>query len=305
MISVFLSLAGIALIGSLLQHLFPGWNVEEFRKSINRLVLYVLLPALVFNVIYSADLRGVLLEVPLIAGTGILVCLLFSWLLFKWIPVEDSVKGPLILASAFGNVTYLGLPVLQGLFPQPEIGIAKVAILCEITAAPLNLIVGSLLAISYSGKKGIGIGQSLRQVIQLPPLWAMFAALLLRQLPVPVPHFVIHGTQVLGAGVAGLMILSLGMALQFQRISNLWPILTVSGIKLLLSPLIIFGIGGLITLNQNYFEALTIEAAMPSQLLTLVIADRFKLDTKPLAQAILITTVLAFFTIPFVRSMLF
>jgi predicted permease len=44
---------------------------------------------------------------------------------------------------------------------------------------------------------------------------------------------------------------------------------------------------------------------MPSQLLTFVIADRFNLDSKLLAQAIFINTVIAFVTIPLVRALLF
>jgi hypothetical protein len=37
MLDVFLSLGAIALLGSALQRLFPDWNIEDFRKSINRL----------------------------------------------------------------------------------------------------------------------------------------------------------------------------------------------------------------------------------------------------------------------------
>ena len=44
------------------------------------------------------------------------------------------------------------------------------------------------------------------------------------------------------------------------------------------------------------------EGAMPSQLLTLVVADRFQLDSRLLARAIVINTALAFATISFTLS---
>ena len=303
--NVFLSLGTIALVGSTLQRLFPDWNIEDFRKSLNRLVLFVLLPSLIFKVIYTSDLDGVLYQVPLVAAAGILGCLGVALPAFGWMSIDRRAKGSLILACAFGNVTYLGLPVLQGVFPEHQLDISKIAILCEVTVAPLNLIVGSLLAMRFSGEQGVGLRQSLAQVMRLPPIWALVAALACKFLRIPVPEFILHGTAVLGATVSGLMILSLGMALRFQRIGHPLPILAVSGIKLLLSPLLVFGAASLLAMKEPYLEAVTLEGAMPSQLLTIVIADRFNLDGRLLAHAIVINTVIAFVTIPLVRAVLF
>lgn len=305
MTMVFLSLGAIAITGALLRRIFPNWNIDDFRKSINMLVLYVLLPALVFKVIYTSELSQELYQVPLAVAAGVFGCLGAAWLVIRWAPIANNIKGPLILASAFGNVTYLGLPVLQGVFANQGLDVSKVAILCEVTVAPLNLIAGSMLAMSFSENKDLGFVHSLKQVAKLPPIWALVIALAAKYLQIPLPTFLLHATQVLGAAVPGLMVLSLGMALQFQRINHLGPILAVSGIKLFLSPMIVFSVGGLMAMNDTYLQALTIEGAMPTQLLTLVIADRFKLDTKPLAQAILINTIVAFFTIPLIRWMLF
>jgi hypothetical protein len=305
MLTVFLSLGTIVLVGSALQRLFPDWNIEEFRKSINRLVLHVLLPALIFKVISTSDLDGVLYQVPLAAAAGIMGCLAVAWLVFRWMPLDRRSKGALILACAFGNVTYLGLPVLQGIFRDSAIDIAKVAILCEVTVAPLNLIVGSLLAMGYCQESGLGLRQSMMQVVRLPPLWTLAAALACKYLEIPVPAFIMHGTEVLGAAVSGLMILSLGMALRFERLDHVVPIVTVSGVKLLLSPFLVFMAAGFLAMKAPYLEAVTLEGAMPTQLLTLVIADRFNLDSRLLARAIVINTVLAFVTIPLARTLLF
>jgi len=305
MLDVFLSLGAIALLGSALQRLFPDWNIEDFRKSINRLVLHVLLPALIFKVIYTSDLAGVLYQVPLAAGAGMVACLAAGWLVLRWLPLARPAKGALILACAFGNVTYLGLPVLQGLQPQAATDMAKVAILCEVTVAPLNLIVGSLLAMRFSDATGLGLRQSLGQVVRLPPLWTLVAALACKFLAVPVPAFVLHGAGVLGGAVSGLMILSLGMALRFQRLERPLPFAAVSGVKLLVSPLVVFWAARLLDMKAPYLEAVTLEGAMPSQLLTLVVADRFQLDSRLLARAIVINTALAFATIPLVKWTLF
>jgi predicted permease len=305
MLTVFLSLGAIALVGSALQRLFPEWKIEEFRTSINRLVLHVLLPALIFKVISTSDLEGVLYHVPLAAAAGIVGCLSVAWILFRWTPLDRKAKGALILACAFGNVTYLGLPVLQGIFRDSAIEIAKAAILCEVTVAPLNLIVGSLLAMRFSGERDLGLRQSLTQVVRLPPLGTLAAALACKYLEIPVPAFLMHGTEVLGGTVSGLMILALGMALRFERLDHFLPLVTVYGVKLLLSPFLVFLAAGRLAMKAPYLEAVTLEGAMPTQLLALVVADRFNLDSRLLAHVIVVNTALAFVTVPLARTILF
>ena len=87
----------------------------------------------------------------------------------------------------------------------------------------------------FNGQERQTLGRSAAQVIRLPPLWALAAALGFKFLHIPVPEFILHATQVLGATVSGLMILALGMALRRRRIDHALPVLAVAGIKLLLS----------------------------------------------------------------------
>jgi predicted permease len=58
-------------------------------------------------------------------------------------------------------------------------------------------------------------------------------------------------------------------------------------------------------MRQPYWEATVIEAAMPTQLLTLVVADEFNLDTELLASVIMASTIISVFTIPTIRFLLF
>ena len=200
MTNVFLSLGAIALLGSTLQRLFPDWNIEDFRKSISKLVLYILLPSLIFKVIYTSELGSVLYEVPLAMAAGILGCLLAAWLIFKCIPIDRKAKGSLILACAFGNVTYLGLPVLQGVFAAHALDISKVAILSEVNGGAAEP--DRRFPAGHELQRGAGAepaAESETGLAQLPPLWALAAALGCKFLYVPLPAFILHGTSVLGA----------------------------------------------------------------------------------------------------------
>lgn len=305
MFHVFISLALIAAVGSALRFIFPEMDIGSLRKSINKLVLYIILPALIFNVVYHAEVGKEFYHIPISALGGILAALILASLFFHFIRLPQNTKGALILASAFSNVTYLGLPVLMGIFASIPEKIAVVSVLFEVTTSPVLLSVGVIIALYYGKKSPLSASAILKRILKLPPLWALGFVMLIKVLEVPVPAFFLMATKTLSVTAVGLMILSLGMALRFTKIRFMMPILVSVVIQLIFIPVVVFNIGRLIEMNEPFFEASVIEAAMPTQLLTLVVADEFNLDTEILAQVIFITTVLSVGTIPLMRFFLF
>ncbi|MGA7932771.1 MAG: AEC family transporter [Kovacikia sp.] len=153
---------------------------------------------------------------------------------------------------------------------------------------------------------GIQIGwQACQEMLRLLALWAVAIALIWKVSGLPVPTFLLQATQLLGNTVTGLMMLSLGMGLRYRLIYQPFPLIIASGIKLLISPLVVFSIATLIGVQSPYLEAVALEGAMPTQLLTFVIADRVGLNSERLALCILINTAASFLTIPAMKTLLF
>ena len=306
MADVLLALGLMALLGSLLRYWLPNFDVEAARRSIGVLVLNVFLPALVFRVICSVPSGPEMVQIPLVMAIGVVCCLGLALLLFRPLVMPAEEKGALVLASAFGNVTYLGLPVLQGLFPGLSLQVAKVAILSEVTTTPLNLSVGVALGESFRGTVRHGVWrQALFAVVTMPALWAIVLALAWTGSGIPVPGFLMEATRILGNTVTGLMMVSLGMGLRYRRLQQPWPLLLASSIKLLVSPLVVLAAARWVGLEQPYLQAVVLEGAMPTQLLTFVIADRVGLDVERLALCILLNTAASFVTIPLLQRLLF
>jgi predicted permease len=304
-ITVFLALACIVAAGSVLIYIFPDIEIDSLRVNLNKLVLYVFLPALNFKVIYAAQLGAEFWQLPILAFATVFVGLIFGVAIYSFTSLDYRSKGALIIACAFSNVTYFGIAVLQGLFTQQAAEVIRVAILFEITITPLNLIIGSALASVYGKDEKFSLSKSVFDVIKMPLLWTTFIALALNIFKVPVPDFILRATDLLASAVAGLMILSLGMALKYpallKALRRFWILLPVVIIKLILLPVsAFFGVKWL-AVASPYSQAAIIETAMPSQLIALVVADRYKLNTELLAIAIALDTVLAFLTIPAVH----
>lgn len=308
MLNVFLALAVIAGVGTALHRLLPSLDIDSTRRQCGSLVLNVLLPALNVEVIYGASVDKVLWQVPLAMLAGLLVCVTIALTLFKVFAVTPKQQGSLVIGSAFGNVTYLGMPLLRGLFPEQLLRVTEIAILCEITVTSLDLITGSLLAMFYEGGGQASIKTILAQIVQFPLLWSAAAAFLIRVLGIPLPAFLLTALHLLGQSASGLMLLILGMALKpsvlrrsFDDFRKWWPLLII---KLGVSPMVVAFVGAAIGLSHLNLHAATLEAAMPPQLFTFIVADRFGFDTELLATAVAFTTVASLITVPIINRVL-
>jgi predicted permease len=189
--TVFLAPGTIAIPGSVIGFLVPDLDVERARRSCSTLVLYVFLPALAFDTVYSASRGRTLWQVPIVMLTGAITCLAVATPVLSIMRSEKKrVIGALILGSAFGNVTYLGLPVLRGLFPNQLQQVTVVAILCEVTVSSLDLIAGSILAPFFGGESATSVTSLIIQLIKFPLLWSALIALVFNICYLPVPPFV-------------------------------------------------------------------------------------------------------------------
>jgi predicted permease len=305
MTDVFLSLVIIAALGYSLRYVFPDIDIDQFRRSINRLVLYIILPALIFNVVMNADIGEEFYKIPLAALAGIILSLLLAAAVYRFFNISNAAKGALIIASAFSNVTYLGLPVLQGIYSGAADKISIVAILYEVTTSPTLLSIGAIVALYYGNKKRLSLKETILRIFKLPAIWAVVLAVILKISHIPIPEFILSPTKILGQMAAGLMILSLGMVLKLRIIRHGWCVAVAVFIQLILIPIIVHSMCRILSMRQPYWEATVIEAAMPTQLLTLVVADEFNLDTELLASVIMASTIISVFTIPTIRFLLF
>ena len=107
--------AGILILCGVLWRCFApqGVNGETLRHSLTSLVYVLLLPAMVLLVLWQATLSLDALLIAALAAFGILASLAMAWLWFRGRAPVNAAMGAILLAAAFPNVTYLGLPVLE------------------------------------------------------------------------------------------------------------------------------------------------------------------------------------------------
>jgi len=305
MFAVLLGMAVIILAGVIWRLVLGGKSAEAIRSHLALAVYHVFLPALVLHVLWQVPVDLNTVRIPLVSSLSVLLSLLVAFLIYSngrivhgflgSVHANRSI-GALLLASAFGNFTYLGLPVLTQTFGEWS---QFVAIHFDLLAStPLLFTVGIMLARHYgSSKSGM---HPVVALLQVPALWAATAGLMLSALDMPMPAWVDESLGTLGSAVVPLMLLSIGMALRWQsgwaaRIPVLFPVLVI---QLLAMPLIAWAAAIGVGLPDRLLAPAVIEGAMPSMVLGLVICDRFKLDAALYAEAVTLSTALSLFTLP-------
>ncbi len=273
-----------------------GVDITTARSVLTAVVFNILLPALILDVLMRNELGVNTAKIALSAGSGVLLSLAVAWWLGRRLNFPSATLGAVLLAAAFPNATYLGLPLLERLF-GPEGG--GIAIQYDLFACtPLLLTLGILLASHYGS--GAHRRELLRGLLRVPPLWAALGAVALQASGLTLPSLIHDTAHLLGQGVVPLMLLALGMSLRLEAIPrrDLAALGLITTVQLGLMPLIVWGTAAAVGLPDAIRLPVVLEGAMPTMVLGVVLCDRYRLNTPLYAAAVTLTTALALLTLP-------
>lgn len=297
MFPVLTQMALLIACGSLWQRLAPQHiPALAHRRALTDLVFYILLPAMVIDVIWLAPLDQVSVKISLVALSGLAGAALVMLALLRFTTTTPAQKGALMLAATFPNVTYLGLPVLDQVLGSETNSIVLQYDLFACT--PILMTFGILLA-RYYGHDGKKL-HPFKTLIKIPPLWAVTIAVLLNVFQVPRPDIVHDALNTLSGGVVPLMLIALGMSIRWESLrSALLPLLLpVAVITLFVAPAVVLLATQAVSLPEQVYLTVVLAAAMPTMVFGIVVCEKFELDTTLYAAAVTFTTVLCVVTLP-------
>lgn len=303
MSTTLIQMALIMACGAAWRLLTPGGlAADDTRKVLTTVVYYLFLPAMVLEVLWSAEIGLQSFEFTLLGVSAVLFGMISTWTVTTLFRFRKQQKGAMILAASFPNVTYLGLPVLEQTFGAWA---RSVAIQLDYFAAgPLLFTAGIAVARWYGQDEGKK--PSTLSFLTTPPFLAAIIAVLLNTNDVVAPAWLLGVLHKLSPAVVPIMLFSLGLALRWETVSlrNLPHILPVIVIKLLLMPWLVIYLSQFMTMNADSRAAAILDLAMPSMVLGIVFCDRYRLDSSLYAMAVTVTTLLSLLTLPFWYKML-
>ena len=306
MVEVMLPLALLVAAGAVWPMIFRDTPLEAMRTQLNRLVLYVFFPAILFAVGASARITADLLAVPLLVGAGTLTSGALLYVLLYKSPLgrglTDPTRAVLMLGGMFGNTFNIGAPVLMFFFGRDAM---RYAVFNDmLMTIPFIWSLGVWIATRLgSHETRVSYPSLWRVLLSLPPLWAFALGVVLQKIDLAYPPLV-AAAHMIGQATIPVTLFVLGMTIPWRNLTPRPEILTAAAVKLLFAPLVVTCAARLFyePMGEAQYAA-SIEATTPAMMSALILADRFRLDGESAALLIGWTTILFWFSLPLMLAL--
>ena len=279
---------------------FPG---EGFWPAAEKLVYFVLFPALLFRTIADADLADVQvgpMAATLLSALAVLVLLL---LVARPLLARNGPAFTSVFQAATRFNTYVGLAAAAALF-EPEV-VTAFALCIAVMVPTLNLACVAVLSL-YGARAGAGgagrlrlLGRTARDVGRNPLILACLAGGAMQVAGLSVPRLADELLFILARAALPLGLLAVGAALTADGLAARFrPVAFACAGKLLLFPLLIAGTATLFGLTGASLTAAILWGVLPTSPAAYVLARQLGGDAETMAAAVTATTVAAFVTMP-------
>ncbi|WP_234553258.1 AEC family transporter [Thermus caliditerrae] len=287
LLNTVLPVALVVLAGYLL-----GKRVPMDLTTLSRLTLYLLVPALIFDAMYRAEysregLLGLTLGFALTYG----LLYLFIALAGRLLRLSPEAAKGLLVCALFPNSGNMGLSLVY--FALGEEGLRRAVVYFILSSAVM-------FGLGPAFIRGGGLREGLLFTLRLPLFYALFLGLLLKAIGIALPFRLDEGVRLMGQAAIPVLLLTLGMQMAKTRFQVGAFEGVASGLRLLLAPLLAYGVGALLGLPRLEHQVLVLQSATPVAVNAFLMTQEFGGDAVRVARSVVVSTFLAFLTVPLV-----
>jgi hypothetical protein len=256
-------------------------------RPLSQLVFHLFSPSLLFTLLTQNRLSsGEISRVMLFAVACVALIGALTWAFGASFRMERRVLAGVMLSTMFMNAGNFGMPVVLFAFGEVALSYAS---LYFVTTAILAYTLGAVIASLGT----VSLLKAFANLLKVPSVYALALALLFLATGWKVPLPLERTFKLLGDASIPSMLVLLGLQLQTVVWSkNSLPMTLASGMRLLVSPLVAFLLIPLFGLSGPARQALILQAAMPTAVLTTVLATEFNAEPSFVSATVLVTTLL-------------
>lgn len=277
----------------LLGHALRRWLHlgDHFWSGLEKLVYFVLFPALLFNALARAQFAFATAAPMLLAGLLVMVAGMLLGLSARWLFPMPFASFASQFQCAFRFNTYIGLAVAAKL--HGTAGIAAMGLLSGAMVPPANIAAVGMLA--RNGGSGLW-----RELSRNPLVLATLAGLAWNVIGIPLPGPAAQFLGRLAEAAIALGLLAVGAALRLSGRPGggyraaAWFL----AVKLGALPLSALVFARMLGLSGLHFDMVLIYAALPTASSAYILAQRMGGDGRSVAWLISASTLLAMVTLP-------
>ncbi|GMQ25609.1 AEC family transporter [Algoriphagus sp. oki45] len=265
-------------LGLILQKV-PRFSAEKAANWVQTYLIYIVLPALALLYIPKINPSWNLL-LPISAAW---FTFLLSWGIFGFLGKKlnwgRNVTGCLIIVAGLANTSFLGFPVIEGLYGKEGL---PIALLIDqggsfLLVSSISILVGSLYGNHHESLAKVPL-----RIIKFPPFGFLVGTLAMSVLEIPTPEFLLLFLDFIGKTMPPMALLVIGLrfSLDMQAITSrfFWYGM---GYRLILAPALIALIYANWMDSQSLeYKVTVLESGMAPMITGSIIAIQFGLQPK-------------------------
>lgn len=289
----------LIIFASALMQKFKGLGTE-WQRVLNQFALKIGLPVLIFSVLAKASF-SFQNELPLIISNSIFLILSFVLaLVFGFIfRLKKQMLLTLFICFAFGNVAYLGIPVLTEV--SGEQVLPAVSLIIAVYLFWLFTIGIGYLDYETCKNKNDVVKDLVKNFTTNPLLLSVIFGIAVSLIGIQLPSVVLKSLNMISASVTPTVLVVIGLFIGKSKIGHIteWiPVFMFTLLTLFILPaLFYFGVQ-FFGYEPISFSPSIIEAAMPLAITPFALADKYKLHKEFIARSIVLSTILSVISLP-------
>jgi len=271
----------------------PGWV-----DILNKYALWIGLPSLIFVALIRLDFRFSEYQSFILLNSAYLACcILLAFPVSVLFKTSLQTRRTLFLLLGFGNISYLGIPLLSSALGPEALG---PAILLS-AIYPFWMFTFAIGLIEMTGYEKVHTLVILKRLVTNPLLISVFLAIFVSWLKVPIPGTLIKTMDLFGQSVTAVVLFSLGIFLGAQQIGTRrqwFPVLGLSLFILIILPGVFYFFASRSGMTAIQMRASVLDAAMPMGLTAYAMTEQYELNALLTGRLIILSTFLSGVILP-------
>ena len=303
MITVMLTLFALVVVGYVAGKL--GYLGGDFDRQLSRLVINITCPALILSSAMTGELPDRQFILPLLLISVITYILLAgaAFLFPRYLTKNKADEGALGFALMFGNVGFMGYPVVASIFGHEAVFYAAVLNVVNTFAV---FTIGTVL---ITGRGEVEQKRFEKKVLYSTPMLAAYLTMAIVALRIDnIPAAISQPLTMLGniTVPAALLIIGSSMSnLSLRTMLGNRTVYATSLMRLAILPVAVHFLMRMLGFSDFVVNINTLVIAMPVATYGTILCLKYEKDTTTMTEVTFITTLLSMISIPLLVMLLF
>ena len=296
MLTVMMTLFAIVIVGYMAGKL--GYLGGDFDRQLSRLVINITCPALILSSAMTGTLPDRRFILPLLLISVITYAILTgaAFLLPRYMTKKKADEGAIGFALMFGNVGFMGYPIVASIFGHEAVFYAAVLNVVNTFAV---FTIGTIL---ITGKSEVEGSHFQKKVLYSTPMLAAYLTMAIVALEINnIPEVISQPLTMLGniTVPAALLIIGSSMSnLPLRSLLGNGSVYATTLMRLVVVPLAMYYLCRTLGFSETVVNINTVVIAMPVATYGTILCLRHEKDASLMTEVTFITTLCSMLTIP-------